>query len=190
MRPKCKSKSNEFVGCFDEDNFEKKFKACEKVYSKAQDIATYLLNKIGYIDSNDKAVGMCASVMKQCQDYTYKNDKYSTDNAVVRQYLASALTKIKLKQDSILSDYAENCRSDVSSCLTTNGFDSEKGTTSGVNMNTQAIRACATQIATCMSVTGFKPNDPNVLSPARMSEWVTGIIVDSDEEETSGNSGD
>ncbi len=38
MRPKCKSKFNEFVGCFDEDNFEKKFKACEKVYSKAQDI--------------------------------------------------------------------------------------------------------------------------------------------------------
>ena len=40
MQPKCKSKGNEFVGCFDEDNFEKKFKTCEKVYSKAKDVDT------------------------------------------------------------------------------------------------------------------------------------------------------
>ncbi len=41
MKPKCKSKSNEFVGCFDTDNFEKKFDACKKVYENksSEDIA-------------------------------------------------------------------------------------------------------------------------------------------------------
>ena len=91
------------------------------------DMALYLLHKVGYIDSDNKVHGMCASVMKQCQDYTFNTSKssatYKLDNEVVRQYLASALTKIKLQQDSILADYAEDCRSDVSSCLSTNGYD-------------------------------------------------------------------
>ncbi|MCR5506595.1 MAG: hypothetical protein K6F04_01965 [bacterium] len=38
MQPKCRSKSREFLGCFDEDNFEKKLKTCEKVYSEASDV--------------------------------------------------------------------------------------------------------------------------------------------------------
>ncbi|MBP3615682.1 MAG: hypothetical protein J6J27_02095 [Alphaproteobacteria bacterium] len=39
MKPKCKSKSNEFVGCFDEDNFEKKFEVCKSTYTGVSDIA-------------------------------------------------------------------------------------------------------------------------------------------------------
>ena len=35
------------------------------------DIATFLLQKVGYVDSNDKVQGMCASAMKQCQEYTF-----------------------------------------------------------------------------------------------------------------------
>lgn len=37
MRKKCKSKSEEFVGCFDEDNFEKKFELCKNTYENASD---------------------------------------------------------------------------------------------------------------------------------------------------------
>ena len=145
---------------------------------KATDMATYLLNKIGTIDSKDKSTGMCASVLKQCQDYTYTNKTYKTDNEVVRQYLASALTKIKLKQDSILSDYAENCKSDITSCLTTNGYDTDKSETSTIN--TQAIRACSSQIATCMSVTGYKPSDPSKLTYTQMSSWTSAMLTDED----------
>ena len=140
----------------------------------SEDMATYLLKKIGYIDSDDKANGMCASVFKQCQDYTYSKGKYVSDNEVVRQYLATALTKIKLQQDTILSDYAEGCKSDILSCLNTNGYDSDKDSTSTVN--TQAIRACASQIATCMSVTGYKPNDPTKITYKVMSNWTSAVV--------------
>ena len=37
MKPKCKSRSMEFLGCFDEDNLEKKLKNCEKVFANAND---------------------------------------------------------------------------------------------------------------------------------------------------------
>ena len=140
----------------------------------SEDMATYLLKKIGYIDSDDKANGMCASVFKQCQDYTYSKGKYVSDNEVVRQYLSAALTKIKLQQDTILSDYAEGCKSDILSCLNTNGYDSDKDSTSTVN--TQAIRACASQIATCMSVTGYKPNDPTQITYRVMSNWTSAVV--------------
>ena len=146
----------------------------------SEDMATYLLKKIGYIDGDDKENGMCASVFKQCQDYTYNNKKYVYDNPVVRQYLASALTKIKLQQDTILSEHAEGCKSDVTSCLSTNGYDNEKSSTSTVN--TQAIRACASQIATCMSVTGYKPNDPTKITYKVMSDWTSSVITDRDDE--------
>lgn len=143
--------------------------------ASTDDIAVYLLRKIGYIDSkdNNKVHGMCASVMKQCQDYTYKNDKYQPDNEVIRQYLASALTKIKLQQDSILADYAEDCRSDVSSCLSTNGYDESnpKSTASST-----AVNACRADITTCMSVGGFMPKDNATLTLRNMSDWVASML--------------
>ncbi len=37
MKPKCKSRSMEFLGCFDEDNLEKKLKNCEKVFANVDD---------------------------------------------------------------------------------------------------------------------------------------------------------
>ena len=41
--------------------------------SKNDDIATYLLRRVGYVDNKDenKTYGMCANVLKQCQDYTF-----------------------------------------------------------------------------------------------------------------------
>lgn len=143
--------------------------------TSTDDIAVYLLRKIGYIDSkdNNKVHGMCASIMKQCQDYTYKNDKYQPDNEVIRQYLASALTKIKLQQDSILADYAEDCRSDVSSCLSTNGYDESNPKSSA---STTAVNACRADITTCMSVGGYMPKDNATLTLRNMSDWVASML--------------
>lgn len=162
------------------DYVEEKLSAWKPSESSApNDIATYLLQKIGYIDNEDKAHGMCASVMKQCQDYTFSNPsksskKYISNNEVVRQYLTSALSKIKLQQDAIISDYAEDCRSDVSSCLSTNGYD-EQNTSSTASKS--AVNACRAEIVTCMSVTGQKPKDPSKLTLRVMKNWIDSMLI-------------
>ena len=142
-----------------------------KPATTSDDMATYLLRKIGYIEPSDsnKVHGMCASAMKQCQDYTFKDDSYKPDNEVIRQYLTTVLTKIKIQQDNLLYNHAENCRSDVSSCLSTNGYDN------GSSINKQSINACSLQIATCMSVNGYKPSDRSKLTTEMMSNWALGI---------------
>ena len=156
----------------------------KSIYAKSKDttktdsMATYLLQKIGYIDGDDKVHGMCASVMKQCQDYTYKNQasnnkSYIPDNEVVRQYLNSTLAKIKVQQDAILSDYAESCRTDVQSCLSTNGYD-ESNTSSTASKT--AVNACAAEITTCMSVGGYQLKDGVQLTLRAMSDWVASIL--------------
>ena len=141
-------------------------------------LAEYLLQKVGYIDKNDKVHGMCASVMKQCQDYTFdtKNKKktYKPDNEVVRQYLNTTLTKIKVQQDAILADYAEGCRADVQSCLSTNGY--EDSNTNSTASKT-AINACAAEITTCMSVGGYQINDGIHLTLRAMTDWVNSILL-------------
>ena len=147
--------------------------------TQSDDMATYILQKIGYMDSKDTVHGMCASVMKQCQDYTYTsssktNKRYKLDNEVVRQYLASTLTKIKLQQDAILANYAEDCLSDVTSCLSTNGYN--ESNTSPLASRT-AINACRADIQTCMSVTGQKPSDVVKLSLSSMSDWIKTILL-------------
>ena len=38
MKSKCRSKTGEFIGCFDEDNLEKKLKMCEKTYTNVSDV--------------------------------------------------------------------------------------------------------------------------------------------------------
>ncbi len=153
----------------------------KKVYTSTEpneDMATYLLQKIGYIDENDKVHGMCASVMKQCQDYTYTTNKskkaYKPDNEVVRQYLASTLTKIKLAQDEILSNYVEDCRSDVTSCLSSNGYDESNVYTTA---SQTAVNACRAYIQTCMSVGGWKPSDNTKLTLRQMSDWVGSMLT-------------
>ena len=155
-------------------------------YSKAKDdkddIATYLLRRVGYIDAkNDKSYGMCANVLKQCQDYTYEtkgsSKQYLVNNEVVRQYLALALTKIKLKQDTILSDYAETCWNDVYSCLSANNYDENNVNTTA---SKTAVNACRGDIATCMSVTGYYPSDNETLTLAAMTGWVASKLISCD----------
>lgn len=141
-------------------------------------MALYLLQKIGYIDSNDKVHGMCASVMQQCQDYTFSNKKsskeYIPDNEVVRQYLNNTLAKIKVQQDALLADYAEGCRGDVQSCLSSNGYD-DSNTTSTASKT--AVNACAAEITTCMSVGGYTPKDGTKLTLRAMNDWVSSILI-------------
>ena len=140
-------------------------------------IATYLLRRVGYVDDKDEnqTYGMCANILKQCQNYTFDSDKkkYKPDNDVIRQYLALALTKIKLKQDTILADYAETCWSDVSSCLSTNNYDEDN---QGSTASRTAINACRSEISTCMSVTGSYPKDNKTLDLSTMADWVNGNL--------------
>ena len=159
------------------DEWKTEYKNSDKK-TYTTNMAMYLLQKIGYIDSNDKVHGMCASVMKQCQDYTFKTNRskksYIPNNEVIRQYLSNTLAKIKVQQDAIIADYAEDCRNDVASCLATNGYD-ESATNSTATKT--AINACAAEITTCMSVGGYQITDGVKLTLRAMSDWVASIML-------------
>ena len=157
-------------------------------YKKSKDttqtdnMALYLLQKIGYIDTTnnkDQVHGMCASVMKQCQDYTFNSKKssskdYIPDNEVVRQYLTNTLAKIKVQQDALVAEYAEGCRADVQSCLSTNGYDESN---TGSTTSRTAVNACSSEITTCMSVGGYTPKDGTKLTLRAMNDWVSSMLI-------------
>ena len=135
-------------------------------------MSNYLLYKIGY-NEDGKNYGMCMSVLNKCQDYTYTgttaaNRTYNPANDVVKEYLQRTLTKIKVAQDAVIADYAENCITDVSSCLATNNYEKS---------NNIAINACRAQIRTCMSVNGDTTKDPD---PAQMKDWVSTMLGELD----------
>ena len=133
----------------------------------------FLLHKIGY-NKDGKNYGMCISVLNKCQDYTYEgsspNDRdYKKDNDVIKEYLQRTLVKIKSAQDQVITDYAENCISDVTSCLTSNNY--EQG---NQLRNNVAINACRGQIMTCMSVNGDITSTP---TPTQIQNWVTNMLA-------------
>ena len=135
-------------------------------------MSNYLLYKIGY-NEDGKNYGMCMSVLNKCQDYTYTgttaaNRTYNPANDVVKEYLQRTLTKIKVAQDEVIADYAENCITDVSSCLATNNYEKS---------NNIAINACRAQIRTCMSVNGDTTQNPD---PAQMKDWVSTMLGELD----------
>ncbi|MCR4918091.1 MAG: hypothetical protein K5912_04070 [Alphaproteobacteria bacterium] len=139
-------------------------------------MSEYLQNKIGYIEDNT-SYGMCASVLNKCQNYTYNdagssNARYNPQNDVIKHYLSRILVQIKAKQDEILSSYAENCISDVTSCLSQNNYPTD---TTSVNTVQQriAINACRSNIITCMSVNGYSTENP---TPTQLANWVYGIL--------------
>ncbi len=122
----------------------------------------YLQSKIGYIDKDNRAIGMCSSVLSKCQNYSYSGTgskrAYKADNDVVRQFLERAIIQIKAKQDEVLANYAESCVSDVSSCLSQNTYNFANSASSyslleASNPSNIAIRACMTTIQSCKSVT-------------------------------------
>ena len=143
-----------------------------------QYMANHLQSKIGYIDETGKAVGMCAGILNQCQDYTYTTDgkkrsatkKYNPGNQVIRNYLERTLVQIKAAQDALVEEYADDCISqEVLTCLNQNDFDE---TYSNV-----ALKACQQQITTCMSVNGETPQgDNNTFTPGQMKEWALNVI--------------
>ena len=108
-----------------------------------RNMVDYLQHKIGYIDSDGKVNGMCASILNKCQDYTYDADDYEGSNDVIRGYLERVLIQIKSVQDEVLSEYAEECITDVASCLSTNNYDAASPNT--------AVNACSSVIKTCAS---------------------------------------
>ena len=171
---------NESLGAYIDyhlENWGKDYKNSSST-TKTTDMVTYLLQKIGYIDSDDKVHGLCASAMKQCQDYTFKTNgtkkSYIPDNEVVRQYLNSTLAKIKVQQDAILADYAEGCRADIESCLSTNGFDESNPSTTA---SKTAINSCSAEITTCMSVGGYQVSDGVKLTLRAMTDWVAAMLI-------------
>ena len=131
-------------------------------------MSKFLQFKIGYNDGG-KNNGMCMSVLNKCQDYTYtgNNKTYDPANNVVRDYLYRALTRIKAAQDTLLNNYAENCISDVTSCLSSNNYD-----TSNDNSKKIAVNACKSIISTCMSVNGNVAADIN---PTAMGTWAENV---------------
>lgn len=150
----------------------------------------FLMHKIGY-NEKGKNYGMCISVLNKCQDYTYEgsspnNRKYKKDNDVIKEYLQRTLVKIKSAQDQVITSYAENCISDVTSCLTSNNYEQGSGANVNTARNNVAINACRAQIMTCMSVNGDITNTP---TPNQIKIWIDRMLAaysentDDDEEE-------
>lgn len=141
-------------------------------------IAEFLQSKIGYHnDADGKNYGMCMSVLNRCQDVTYsgtgQNLKYTFNNPVVKEYLNRTLVQIKSAQDTILSDYAEECITDISTCLAQNNYDPDN---EGSTANKIAIRACQSMIDTCQSVNGIKDGDGLDSDTLDVNEWVCEIM--------------
>ena len=137
--------------------------------SPSTQMSEYLQNKIGYIDG-EKSYGMCVSVLKKCQDYSYSgtgsNIAYDRKNSVIKQYLNRVLVQIKARQDEVLADYAEKCSTDVASCLNQNGYPTVKPNATGWSESKEhvAVSACASVIKTCMSVNGIDDSVANATS--------------------------
>lgn len=141
--------------------------------SNPTDMTTYLQSKIGYIDKNGKAQGMCVSVLNKCQNYTYtgnNNKTYNDKNDVVKGYLERVLVQIKAAQDEKLADYAESCIAGVASCLSQNNFNygntNYYGSSTDSTPSATAIRACASKIIPCQSVNGWKGQTGDI------TEWL------------------
>ena len=155
------------------------------IRNTSSNMAEFLQHKIGY-NEKGKNYGMCMSVLNKCQNLTYdkKTGNYIPNNQVITEYLARTLVQIKRAQDAVLADYAESCITDVSSCLSTNNFD----TTASNSKQNIAINACRSQIKTCMSVNGNSASEPD---PADLRNWVMammGALLDEDIP-SGGNSG-
>lgn len=141
----------------------------------SQSIIDYLIYKIGYI-KDGKPYGMCASVLNQCQDYTYVDKEYVQQNRVIESYLERAMIQIKAAQDAILADYAENCISDVTECLSDAGYNNANNG-QYPNPSAQAVNACKGIITTCMSTTEGSTFDGGASTVGtNVKKWLDGTI--------------
>jgi hypothetical protein len=153
------------------DYIENTLKLESATTNAPKDISEFLQTKIGY-NKDGRNNGMCMSVLNKCQLYTYDKDgNYMADNQVISEYLQRAFRQIKSAQDTILSNYASNCLSDVNSCLSQNNY--AFGASNSSNYSDIAIRACLPVINTCRSVTlGLSEADVKADSFADIYVWL------------------
>ena len=143
-----------------------------------KDISQFLQTKIGYHDNTSgRNYGMCMSVLNKCQDFTYdKNGKYIANNQIISEYMQRAFRQIKTSQDRILSNYATNCLSDVTSCLSQNNYSF--ATSASANPSNIAIRACLPVINTCRSVTlGLTEASVDITDLSEIYTWLDAGIA-------------
>ena len=146
--------------------------------SSSTNMSEFLQNKIGYHDDSDgKNYGMCMSVLNMCQDVTYKgsgqNAEYNPQNNVIKEFLNRTLVQIKSAQDTILADYAEECITDVASCLAQNNYNVEATSETGNNI---AIRACKPIITTCMSLNDVTSDSSVTGGTISATDWIKNIM--------------
>ena len=146
--------------------------------SSSTNMSEFLQNKIGYHDDSDgKNYGMCMSVLNMCQDVTYKgsgqNAEYNPQNNVIKEFLNRTLVQIKSAQDTILADYAEECITDVASCLAQNNYNVEATSETGNNI---AIRACKPIITTCMSLNDVTSDTSVEGGTISATDWIKNIM--------------
>ena len=157
----------------------------DSAQTTSSNMSKFLQNKIGYHDNDDgKNYGMCMSVLNRCQDITYtesgNSTEYNPQNNVVKEFLNRTLVQIKSAQDSIMAEYAEDCITDVASCLAQNNYDpDDKSTTEGGAdeesiKNKIAIRACNPIITTCMSVNKVTAEGSN--TELMQYDWIKNIM--------------
>ncbi|MCL1902577.1 MAG: hypothetical protein FWG18_03050, partial [Alphaproteobacteria bacterium] len=119
-----------------------------KALSSKTDMVSFLNNKIGFME-NDKSMGFCMSILNKCQNVTYTKGIFNNQNGVTREFLNRVLVNIKVKKDEILAEYAANCISEVTQCVTQN-----RVVAGSEQMSDVAITACNAYIVTCKSVNG------------------------------------
>ena len=152
----------------------------------SNDMSLFLQNKIGY-NADGKNYGMCVSILNKCQDYSYDDSgKYDTGNQVIKEYLQRTLIQIKNKQDEIIANHAEECITDISSCLATNNYDPDKDST--LTKNKIAINACYAKINTCMSVNGIEPDNSFNFTQVEVQNWINSVMGNDNDTSTGGGS--
>jgi len=150
----------------------------DKVNSNSE-LEKFLIGRIGTIDRDGRAIGMCSSIMAQCQRYTFyptgttgsmrvdgssvsipkagnymgsekTDDMY--DNKVLDEYLRRTIAKINASRFEVLAEYTSNCRSDLLNCLMTNNSGNGWGATQALTPTAKS--ACRALASTCSNING------------------------------------
>ncbi len=162
----------------------------------SDNMSQFLQYKIGYHDdAEDRNYGMCMSVLNKCQNVTYDNRgsdaDYDPANSAVTEFLQRTMVQIKARQDQVLADFAEDCMSEVTQCLSQNNWDPDKnkgsdgkactgdpddGECTVATSNKIALSACKPLIYTCISVNSLD-NDLELDDQGAQS-WVLSFMQD------------
>ena len=122
------------------------------------------------------------SPLNKCKNYTYDdNGNYKPNNRVIAEFLLRVLPKIKAAQDTAISNYAQNCVSDVNSCLNDNDYDP----TQTDSVNKIPLNACKTIITTCQSVNG---ENSQTQTQSELLTWVASLYNAANQSGTSSGS--